>query len=84
MSAPAQTPSRTWIRFEAKYRWHAVYVEARGGFWTFCGRFTRPEGVRDSGPQSRSHPMCLCCKSRVRLPYLVPAKLVKILQEASR
>jgi len=63
-----------WIQFESRpKRFHAVYVEAMGGYFTFCSRFIRQTGVKaeDRAPKLK----CCCCKSRRRLPYLIPVEL---------
>ncbi len=62
-----------WIRFEPAQRFHAVYREAGGGYWTYCARFIRSTGVthQAADPPAR----CACCKSRLKHPYLVPQKL---------
>jgi hypothetical protein len=62
-----------WIRFEHYTRYHAIYASHWGVYWTYCGRSIRPEGVRDekSEPPAR----CGCCRSRVKRPYLIPAKI---------
>ena len=63
----------TWVRFERGIRYHAVYREAGGGFWTYCARFIRATGVTDQAGEPPAR--CACCRSRLKLPYLVPAKL---------
>jgi hypothetical protein len=89
MPTPAAAPA-TWIRFAGDGRLHAVYAEARGGYFTFCSRFAREEGLlgvwRPGGEHviPRGAIRCRCCKSRVKLPYLVPAVLERIRAEVAR
>jgi hypothetical protein len=72
-------PTTTWIRWEKQGRYHAVYVEAGGGFWTYCSLFIRMEGVKDHYP-TLPHKRARCggCLTRVKCPYLVPDKLARI------
>jgi hypothetical protein len=62
-----------WIRFEHYTRYHAIYATHWGVYWTYCGRSIRPQGVRDE--QSEPPARCGCCRSRVKRPYLIPAKI---------
>lgn len=65
-----------WIRFERYNRYHAVFISHWGLYWTYCGRSIRPQGVRDEkiDPSAR----CGCCRSRVKRPYLIPARIAKL------
>ena len=76
----AKSDSLKWIRFERAQRFHAVFAEMGGGYWTYCQRFTRlaPGVTLSAEPPAR----CSCCKSRLRNPYLVPDKLVALRGEA--
>jgi hypothetical protein len=65
-----------WIRFESYRRFHAVFAWHWGLYWTFCGRCIRPESVRDESIQPPS--VCGCCRSRIKRPYLIPAKIAKL------
>ena len=44
-----------WVRWERYRRYHGVYVEALGAYWTYCGLGRRPAGVFDetTGPLAR-------------------------------
>jgi hypothetical protein len=66
-----------WLRFEGRVRFHAVYVQAPGGYWTYCARFVRWQGVRErtNDPPAR----CTCCRLRIQHSYLVPPKLTRLL-----
>ena len=74
-SPQADAPLR-WIRFEGYARYHAVYANHWGLLWTYCGRTVRPGGVIDemADPPAR----CACCRSRVKRPFLIPDKIVKL------
>ena len=88
---PKRAPNasqQTWIRFEKQKRQsHAVYVQARSGYFTYCGKFTRKEAVthywfpaadpNSTGPEFQ----CSACNTRLRCPYLVPDKLARIRDE---
>lgn len=79
-STPATSP--TWIRWEKQGRFHAIYVEAGGGYWTYCSWFIRKDAVLERFPDlPYKRARCGCCKTRLRLPYLVPDKLAKIRDE---
>lgn len=64
----------TWVRFERQQRrYHLVFVEAFGGYFTFCGRFHRDaEGVDKTASPTA---ICRCCASRRQRHYLVPLAL---------
>jgi hypothetical protein len=62
-----------WVRWESYKRYHAVYVEALGVYWTYCGRSRRPSAVfaETSAPPA----CCQHCRSRIRYSFLVPESL---------
>ena len=61
-------------------RYHAVWAEDGGGYWTFCQRFIRETAVKESADSPRAR--CSCCRSRLRHPYLMPDVLVVIRGES--
>lgn len=65
-----------WIRFEAIKRFHAVYCEAHGLNWTYCGRTYRIGMERESAEEPRGR--CTCCQSRMERAYLIPPELLHI------
>lgn len=65
-----------WIRFEGYVRHHAVFLAAHGGYWTFCGRFHRGEGIKSETHFPTAE--CGCCHSRLKRAYLVPDELVRL------
>lgn len=65
-----------WIRFEGYARFHAVFLAANGGYWTFCGRFHREDGLR--GKTHQPPAKCGCCEGRIKREYLVPEKLLAL------
>ena len=69
---PSQPDPLVWIKFKGM-RFHAVFAETNGGYWTYCQRFMRAPGVSDL----KMHPKyrCLCCKGRLASPYLIPEEL---------
>jgi hypothetical protein len=69
-----------WVRFKGDQRYHAVYVEARGGLFFYCNRFRRESAVIAIDPRA-SAPCCTCCQSRIKLPYLIPEELRAIRAE---
>ena len=40
-----------WVRWESLKRYHAVYVEAMGVYWTYCGLSRRPAGISDESEE---------------------------------
>jgi hypothetical protein len=69
-----------WVRWECYKRYHAVYVEALGVYWTYCGLSRRPAGVFDetTTPPAR----CQHCRSRIRYAFLVPDSLRALRNQA--
>ena len=65
-----------WIRFERAQRFHAVFRQSGGGYWTYCARFIRTTGVTQQADDPPAR--CACCRSRLKLPYLVPRKLQEL------
>lgn len=65
-----------WIRFETQLRYHAVYVQADGMYFTWCARVVRIGG--ESGNTQEPPARCGCCQSRIRHPWLVPDKLRRL------
>jgi hypothetical protein len=70
-----------WIKFEHYTRYHAIYASHWGLHWTYCGRAIRPQGVRDEKTEPPAR--CGCCRSRVKRPYLIPARIAKLKGEGS-
>jgi hypothetical protein len=70
-----------WIKLDPSIRsrlqgFNAVFCEARGMFWTYCGRTIRIGAEKAAASDGfRGVKRCQCCQSRVRLPYLVPDKI---------
>ena len=76
-----------WIHFAHDGRWHAVYAQARGGYWLYCSRFFRTDAVLEASAAAaldKGAKRCMCCKSRIRCPYLVPDDLVRVRREVAR
>jgi hypothetical protein len=81
---PRQVAVSKWIRFMEPpigglkavptKRYHAVWAETDGGYWTFCQRFIRATAVKEStdSPPAR----CSGCRSRLLHPYLIPDQLL--------
>ena len=65
-----------WIRFERYLRYHAIYTQEGGVYWTYCGMCVRPGAVRDekNGPPA----CCACCRSRLKRAYLIPEKIARL------
>ena len=42
-----------WVRWESRKRYHAVYVEAMGVYWTYGGLSQRPALESRTKPKSR-------------------------------
>ena len=65
-----------WIRFERYLRYHAIYTHQRGLYWTYCGMCVRPGAVGDEKKEPPA--CCACCRSRLKRPYLIPAKIARL------
>lgn len=72
----SEKPATLWVRFEGYVRFHAVFLAAHGGYWTFCGRFHRGEGVTHETHFPTAQ--CNCCRSRLKHPFNVPDKLLAL------
>jgi hypothetical protein len=80
-----------WIRFvetgaDAKFRRHHAVLtpgekDGVAGYWTYCGRFQRYEGVRDVADAPRNR--CRCCRGRILHPYLIDPSLSQIAARAA-
>jgi hypothetical protein len=44
-----------WIRWEQYKRYHAVYVNALGVYWTYCGKSIRPSALVDETGQPAAY-----------------------------
>src|ERR1035441_678673 len=74
---PRQVAVSKWIHFvePGTQRYHAVWAEEGGGYWTFCQLFIRETAVKEStdSPQAR----CSGCRSRLLHPSDAKPTLVR-------
>lgn len=74
-------PAELWIHLDrVHYRHHAILAALpRGGYVTWCGLEARTSATPTPNPPAR----CRGCRSRMRLPYLLPERLRMLLSRVS-
>jgi hypothetical protein len=69
----------TWIRIQEQHkRFHAVFCQAYGLNWFYCGRSVRIGSERQWLAGMEPPAKCGCCASRVRHPFNVPQKIQRL------
>jgi hypothetical protein len=74
-------PKPIWIKLRPSGRsrsqgFHAVYCQALGMSWTYCGRGARlGSEIAAATDDFSGIKRCLCCQRRIRKSYLVPDEI---------